>query len=286
MARRRKSEDLRGLLASFVGLLFALFVLTPSTRALAPHWGPLLVLLVVLVILGLFLTLAIAIWRSGGDATGSPVADLAGPHYRAAVVIPPHLPISAPPPVPEPRLPSRPKLVHHLRNIDWFQFEKIVALAFRKQGYAVTRRGGANPDGGIDLVLERNGETTAVQCKHWKTWKLGVATVREFLGALTDAGIPRGTIISLNGSTAAAQSLAAKHHINLLGEEDLAHLLERTSARYDPAVLAVLEDKRKLCPRCEHEMVLRQARSGPNAGGKFWGCSRYPRCRYTMPADA
>jgi len=26
-------------------------------------------------------------------------------------------------------------------------------------------------------------------------------------------------------------------------------------------------------------MVLRTARRGPNAGGKFWGCSAYPACK-------
>jgi hypothetical protein len=30
-------------------------------------------------------------------------------------------------------------------------------LNYRKQGYAVTRRGGANADGGIGLVIEMNG---------------------------------------------------------------------------------------------------------------------------------
>jgi Restriction endonuclease len=46
-------------------------------------------------------------------------------------------------------------------------------LNYRKQGYAVTRRGGANADGGIDLVIEMNGMRAAVQCKHWKTWNVG-----------------------------------------------------------------------------------------------------------------
>jgi hypothetical protein len=33
------------------------------------------------------------------------------------------------------------------------------------------------------------------------------------------------------------------------------------------------------CPQCNTPMVLRTARSGPNQGGKFWGCPNYPRCR-------
>lgn len=33
------------------------------------------------------------------------------------------------------------------------------------------------------------------------------------------------------------------------------------------------------CPKCGSEMILRTAKTGTNAGGKFWGCSNYPRCR-------
>ncbi|WP_338828331.1 topoisomerase DNA-binding C4 zinc finger domain-containing protein [Bradyrhizobium sp. 27S5] len=36
-----------------------------------------------------------------------------------------------------------------------------------------------------------------------------------------------------------------------------------------------------VCPRCGSAMVRRTARRGRNAGGAFWGCSRYPRCTGT-----
>jgi DNA-binding helix-hairpin-helix protein with protein kinase domain len=35
------------------------------------------------------------------------------------------------------------------------------------------------------------------------------------------------------------------------------------------------------CPRCGSKMVKRLAKRGRNAGGYFWGCSRYPTCRGT-----
>ena len=35
------------------------------------------------------------------------------------------------------------------------------------------------------------------------------------------------------------------------------------------------------CPRCASTMVRRVARRGRNAGGSFWGCSRFPVCRGT-----
>ena len=39
------------------------------------------------------------------------------------------------------------------------------------------------------------------------------------------------------------------------------------------------------CPRCGKPMALRTARKGPNAGQSFWGCTAYPDCTGTRPAD-
>jgi len=36
------------------------------------------------------------------------------------------------------------------------------------------------------------------------------------------------------------------------------------------------------CPKCGGHMVMREAKRGPNAGNKFWGCTNYPRCRETI----
>lgn len=40
------------------------------------------------------------------------------------------------------------------------------------------------------------------------------------------------------------------------------------------------------CPECGSPMVLRTARRGPNAGGKFYGCSRYPNCKTTVSFES
>ncbi len=173
-------------------------------------------------------------------------------------------------------------LVQQLRSIDWFQFEKLVAAAYRKLGYTVSRRGGANPDGGIDLVIEKDGQRSAVQCKQWKTWKVKERTVREFLGALTHAEIQTGVFITLCGYTRDAKHLADQHGIEIIDEDGLAQMLEDTAAGSDPETLAILSDPRKFCPKCEREMVLRTATKGKGAGQLFWGCSAYPKCRYTM----
>ena len=163
-----------------------------------------------------------------------------------------------------------------LRKIDWFQFEKLVELIYQHRGFAVTRLGGANPDGGVDLILKSTTEESIVQCKHWRKQMVGVRHIREFLGTLTDQKIPKGIFVTLAGYTEDARQLAHKHGIQIFKETDVIEMLEESGLTYSKEISKLLSDKTKTCPKCEHEMVLRTARG---TGNRFWGCSTYPRCR-------
>lgn len=66
----------------------------------------------------------------------------------------------------------------------WRQFELLVGEAFRRQGYTVEETGLGGTDGGIDLILRRDGRRTLVQCKQWKRQQVGVSVVREMPGLL------------------------------------------------------------------------------------------------------
>lgn len=39
------------------------------------------------------------------------------------------------------------------------------------------------------------------------------------------------------------------------------------------------------CPACNAAMVKRQAKKGPNAGGWFWACTEFPKCRKVLPLE-
>ena len=39
------------------------------------------------------------------------------------------------------------------------------------------------------------------------------------------------------------------------------------------------------CPACGKPMVLRKAKTGPNAGKPFWGCSGYPACKAVQEVE-
>lgn len=52
--------------------------------------------------------------------------------------------------------------------------------------------------------------------------------------------------------------------------------------------LASLKDRHSStsnCPKCASELVLRTGKSGAKAGSKFYGCSTFPKCRYTRPFE-
>lgn len=39
------------------------------------------------------------------------------------------------------------------------------------------------------------------------------------------------------------------------------------------------------CPKCGSPLVLRTAKSGANAGSQFYGCTKYPACRYVAKLE-
>ncbi len=288
MARRKKAaNDLTGLIVQLVGVAMLICLVYPPFRQIITSIG--LVFLLILAV-AFVAVLGFLIYKrtwGHGAQPGNPSFETRASFPSVSRSMPTTSPLAPqqaaktlPAPV-EKSLTAR-ELTDQMRGIDWFQFEQLIDLIYRKRGYVVSRRGGANPDGGIDLVIEQEGAKTAVQCKHWKTRDVGVKAVREFLGALTDLDQAKGLMLTLGGYTAEAKRLADKHGIEILNETDLAEMLEATDSRFDPAVLEILHDKRKLCPKCEQEMVVRTAGKGPGAGKQFWGCSGYPRCRFTM----
>lgn len=84
---------------------------------------------------------------------------------------------------------SRARRLRHQRELrdlaalSWQQFEEVIADAFRRHGYRVREVGGrGRADGGVDLILTREGQTTVVQAKHWRSNRVGVQLVRELYG--------------------------------------------------------------------------------------------------------
>ena len=79
-------------------------------------------------------------------------------------------------------------------------FERLVGEGFRHRDFLVTARGGAEPDGGIDLVLARGNERFLVQCKkQWKTPSVSVSVVRELHAVMAAEGAVGGFCGNVRG---------------------------------------------------------------------------------------
>lgn len=165
--------------------------------------------------------------------------------------------------------------IQTVRNLHWRNFEELVAEAYRRQGYRVTE-GGFGADGGIDLELRKDDQLTFVQCKQWKTQKVGVNVVREMFGVLTAHQANHFIIISSGTFTQQAIDFAAGKPIELIDGPKLLALVN--DVQVSPQVTI---EKPKVCPKCSGELVERTAKRGPNAGNTFYGCSNFPKCRYT-----
>jgi len=87
-------------------------------------------------------------------------------------------------------------------------FEAYVAYLLEETGYHVERTGGAG-DHGIDLLARRDGVTYVVQCKRHEQ-PIGPGTVREMIGAMTNAGVHRGFLITTSEFTAGASQEARR----------------------------------------------------------------------------
>ena len=262
MGRRRKTTEdkvLEGLLA-LAPILALGWIFSPQFRAFA-------IMVVCLALASLFVWAGYKLLkhRSNSDLTTSNCnQSIESPVYNDAGFEPPKRTLT---------------ISEQLRKIDWFQFEKLIESIYRQRGYSVQRLGGANPDGGVDLIIESTTEKYVVQCKHWRKWSVGVRQIREFLGTLTDSNIPNGIFITLNGYSGDAKQLADKHGIQILNETDVIRMLEESGLVYSQEISELLSDSRKFCPKCEREMVLRTARL---RGNQFWGCSNYPSCKFVL----
>jgi restriction system protein len=179
-----------------------------------------------------------------------------------------------------------------VQSLSWQQFEQLTGEAFRRRGFQVTENSTGGADGGIDLVLQKNGEKYLVQCKQWRALKVGVSVVRELYGVMAAGGAAGGFVVTSGRFTKEASDFALGRNVELVDGVELqrwiqaagtANRADSVSASVAPQEAAGQQQERVVCcPKCQATMVRRTAKRGPNAGSSFWGCSKYPACRGTL----
>lgn len=170
-----------------------------------------------------------------------------------------------------------------IQQLNWKQFEVLVGAYYRKQGYQVVENLNDGADGGVDLRLHKDGTKTIVQCKHWKSAKVGVKEIREFYGILMHEQAKQAIYITSGVYTEEAKVFAQGKSMVLIDGRQLTAMITSVNGNIAPQQATPLQSSIPACPKCGSEMIIRRARKGDTAGSDFWGCTNYPRCRGTRP---
>ena len=185
-----------------------------------------------------------------------------------------------------------PTTIDGVKAMAWRDFEKLIAEAFRKRGYAVEETGHGGLDGDIDVILRKGGRTELVQCKQWKTRQVHVATVRELWGLVAHHKADALKIVSAGTFAADAGAFAKGMAIELIDGQHLLELVRGVqivppSAKPDALPASGVQPlsgssvpTTPPCPRCGAAMYKRFNRQ---TNQMYWGCTMYPGCKGSQP---
>jgi restriction system protein len=182
------------------------------------------------------------------------------------------------------RLLASARQLDDLRALTPRAFEELVLAAYRRQRWSGSLTG-HGADGGVDVILQRGGETVYVQCKRWTWQTIPVEAVRALKGSMATQNVARGIFVCCGRFTAEAQRFAASTGITTVGGEALLDLIRDVTGAV-PSTSAARETRpaattaAPTCPRCQVAMVRRTGRHG-----EFWGCAGFPGCRATRPLE-
>lgn len=187
-----------------------------------------------------------------------------------------------------------------LESLRWRDFELLVGAVLEAEGWKVVHRGGDGPDGGIDLIAEREGKRWVVQCKKWDHESVGVDVIRSMLGVARREKAVGVMVFTPGDFTKAAREEYFESHDALLVDggtllvrigairaeaqgkdtEELAaakSIVARVGKMLQQNTAYVFVPR---CEKCQKRMVLRYSRENRE---RFWACPK--KCQ-TTPLDA
>ena len=176
-----------------------------------------------------------------------------------------------------------------LRALEWRRFEALCNEIFKQDGY-VTKSSSPGADGSgwiwLHSRLDLHQPVRIVQCRNWAAEPVGVTAVREFLGAMVDAGLKSGALMTCGAFTTEAEALARRHSITLVNGPELLALINKRSEALQRELLADATQGdygRPTCRRCGLKMV---ARSTHEDGVTHWACEGAPHCQGSLDWSA
>lgn len=114
--------------------------------------------------------------------------------------------------------------VEEIEHLDGFQFEELIGELYRKAGYKVhiTKKSG---DQGADLIVEKNGVSTAIQTKKY-AGHVGNSAIQEVVAAMKYYDCDKTMVITTGKFTKSAYELAGRNGVQLIDKKGLDELFD------------------------------------------------------------
>ena len=173
-----------------------------------------------------------------------------------------------------------------IAQLEWRVFEKLCIRLWQEKSFSV-KETGAGADGGVDFYLYATAteqKIGAVQCKSWSKRQIDVKVVRELQGVVASEELKLGLLMYSGKLSKAAEEFIANPAVSVKaqGNIDILNEIHKLDAEKQIQLINELftEDHQvPSCPKCDVKLVERTAKK---TGNTFWGCTNFPRCRFTM----
>jgi restriction system protein len=173
-----------------------------------------------------------------------------------------------------------------IAELDWRVFEKLCAKLWEEKGFTA-KETVAGADGGVDFYLYASStqqKIGAVQCKSWSSKQIGVNVLRELQGVVASEQLKLGLLMYSGTLSKAANEFlkGAAVTVKAQGDAEILTEIKKLPAERQVALLSEFtagDYTTPSCPQCDVKLVKRTAN---NSGKLFWGCSNFPRCRFTL----
>ncbi|MCP4705820.1 MAG: hypothetical protein GY865_14570 [candidate division Zixibacteria bacterium] len=206
--------------------------------------------------------------------------------------------------------------LEYLLSLDPKEFENIVAKMYSNMGYKVIQTKFSN-DRGKDAIATKNGKKYLIECKRYALGKnIGRPPMQKFFAAMFEEKADGGIFVTTSDFASTGVKYASENKIKLINGEELSIMMQKAFPEENKnqfnvmceecgeVLIFALTDEsnehlcsnghavssyntiknvsvklltgKKYCRRCGKELrVINSYR------GTFWGCSGYPKCRYT-----
>lgn len=170
---------------------------------------------------------------------------------------------------------SEQDILIRLKSLHPKEFEEFISFLFSKLGYEAEAVG-ASHDGGIDVIVKKDGKVSYIQCKKYISMQVPVGAVRDFYGAvankLTDT---KSFFITTNSFTLEAEKFAEDKLIELVDGFTLLKYIKMAGI-----LKQEIPQSSRICQRCGGNLILRDGKYG-----QFYGCSNFPKCKYIQKLE-